>query len=113
MINVDQIKKQFVSQVIELIKERISLKEVIEISISIADGYADYLICDQGFYMSGFYAEFAGDSMEQFYSDEVLRIGEKTKLKYNNSEYEVRFELETFYNNLPYYLASEILKFIK
>lgn len=112
-MNLSTIKSNFVEEVKVFLKEKVKDKEVINFSEHIADGVARYLLCSDGFYIGGAYAEFAGESLDSMFMNKKSKFGVYGDYSFGYHYYEVKYSLDTFFKFLDYSLASKIIGAIK
>lgn len=108
-MNVLTIKNNFVKDVKELLKEKLKENLVVKVSNSVADGREDYMLKNDGFYIGGGYAKFAGEYLEDMYMKKSSKLGVFGDYSFGHSYYDVKYDLETFFDNLDYELAAKIL----
>lgn len=112
-MNVEKLKSNFVNDVKELLREQLNKKVSIEFHESIADGIARYRLTPDAFYIGGGYANFAGECLEDIYIKKYSKIGVFGDYSFGYNYYDVKYDLETFFDNLEYELAAKIIAVIK
>ena len=112
-MNVEKLKSNFVNDVKELLKEQLNKKVSIEFQESIADGIARYRLTPEAFYIGGGYSEFANEYIEDIYIKKTSKYGVFGDYNFGYRNFSVKYDLETFFDNLEYELASKIISVIK
>lgn len=109
MMNIETIKNNFVNDVKEILKEKLSKQFSLEVRDSVADGMANYMLTSDAFYIGGGYAIFAGEHLMDIYSQKRSKYGTFGDYKFGYKSYDVKYDLDTFFEFLDFELASKIL----
>lgn len=108
-MNLATIKSNFVNDVKKALQERLKNNTVIEVRDSVADGMANYMLTSEAFYIGGGYAVFAGEHLMDIYSQKRSKYGTFGDYRFGYKSYDVKYDLDTFFEFLDFELASKIL----
>lgn len=112
-MNVETIKKNFVNDVKEALKEQLKEKVPIEVRESVADGMANYMLTSDAFYIGGGYAVFAGEHLMDIYMQKRSKHGTFGDYSFGYKSYDVKYSLDTFFELLDFELAAKFFNLLK